>query len=95
MSEGRGVYRVLGGKPGEREQWGHPGVDVRILLRWISKKWVVGVWFGLSWLRIGTGGGHLTNVVMNFRVPQNVGNFLTRCKLVSFSRKTLLPGISK
>ena len=24
------------------------------------------------------------NVVMNFRVPQNVGNFLTRLKPVSF-----------
>jgi hypothetical protein len=23
------------------------------------RKWDVGVWTGLSWLRIGTGGGHL------------------------------------
>jgi hypothetical protein len=34
------------------------------------------------------------NVVMNLRVPQNAGNFLTSCKPVSFSRKTLLFGVS-
>jgi hypothetical protein len=28
-------------------------------LRWIFRKWDVGVWNGSSWLRIGTGGGHL------------------------------------
>ena len=28
-------------------------------LRWIFRKWDVGVWTGSSWLRIGTGGGHL------------------------------------
>jgi hypothetical protein len=31
----------------------------RIILRWIFRKWDVGVWAGLSWLRIGTGGGLL------------------------------------
>ena len=36
-----------------------PGVDGRIILRWIFRKWDVGVWIGSSWLRIGTGGGHL------------------------------------
>jgi hypothetical protein len=38
---------------------GDPGVDGRIILRWIFRKWGVGVWTGSSWLRIGTGGGHL------------------------------------
>jgi len=28
-------------------------------------------------LRVGTGGGHLLSAVMNLRVPQNAGNFLT------------------
>jgi len=32
-------------------------VDGRIILRWIFNKWDVGIWTGLSWLRIGTGGG--------------------------------------
>jgi hypothetical protein len=30
-----------------------PGIDGKIILRWIFRKWDVGVW-----LRIGTGGGH-------------------------------------
>jgi hypothetical protein len=33
--------------------------------------------------------------VMNLRVPQNVGDFLTSCKPVSSSRRTLLHGVSK
>jgi hypothetical protein len=37
----------------------------------------------------------LANMVMNLQVPLNVGNFLTSCKPVSFSRRTLLHGISK
>jgi hypothetical protein len=43
----------------ERGQWGDPGVDVRIILRWIFRKWDVEVWTGLSWLRIERVGGHL------------------------------------
>jgi len=43
----------------ERDHFGDPGVDGRIILRWIFRKGDVGVWTGSSWLRIGTGGGHL------------------------------------
>ena len=43
----------------ERDHWGNPGADGRIILRWIFSKWDVGMWTGSSWLRIGTGGGHL------------------------------------
>jgi hypothetical protein len=35
-----------------------PGVDRRIILRWIFKKWDGEGRTGLIWLRIGTGGGH-------------------------------------
>jgi len=37
----------------------------------------------------------LVNAVMNIQVPWNVGNFLTSWKLVSFSQRTLLQGVSK
>jgi hypothetical protein len=43
----------------EKDHWGDPGIDGRIILRWILRKCNVVVWTGLSWLRIGTGGGHL------------------------------------
>jgi hypothetical protein len=43
----------------ERDHWGDPDVDERIILRWIFRKWVVVVWTGFIWLRIETGGGHL------------------------------------
>ena len=33
------------------------GVDGRIILKLIFRKWDVGVWTGSSWLRIGTDGG--------------------------------------
>jgi len=59
MGERRGVYRVLVGNLRERDRLGDPGVDGRIILRWIFRKWDVGVWTGLNWLRIGTGGRHL------------------------------------
>jgi hypothetical protein len=59
LGEGRGVYRVLVEKLRERDHWEDPGVDGRIILRWIFRKWDVGVWTGLSWLRIETAGGHL------------------------------------
>jgi hypothetical protein len=38
----------------ERDHLEDPGVDERIILRWIFRKWDVGVWNGLGWLRIGT-----------------------------------------
>jgi len=57
--ERRGVYRVWWGNMKERNHWENPGVDGRIILRWIFRKWNVGIWTGSSWLRIGTGGGHL------------------------------------
>jgi hypothetical protein len=37
----------------------------------------------------------LMYVVMNLWVPQNAGNFLISWKPVSFSRRTLLHGVSR
>jgi hypothetical protein len=53
------VCRVLVGNLRERDHWGDPGVDGRKILKWIFKKYDVGVWTGFSWFRIETGGGHL------------------------------------
>ena len=36
-----------------------PGVYGRIILKWNFRKWDVGAWTGLIWLRIGSGSGHL------------------------------------
>jgi len=59
MGERRGLNRVLVGQLRERDHLGDSGKDGRIILRWIFRKWDVGVGTGLSWLRIGTGGGQL------------------------------------
>ena len=59
MGESRGAYRVWWGNLREKDHFEDPGVDGRIILRWIFRKWDMGAWTGLSWLRIGTGGGHL------------------------------------
>jgi hypothetical protein len=44
------------------------GVDGRIILRQIFRKWDVGVRTGMSWLRI-VRWRSLVNVVINLRVP--------------------------
>jgi hypothetical protein len=43
----------------ERNHWGDPDVDGRIILIWIFRKWEGFMGTGWSWLRIGTGGGQL------------------------------------
>ena len=58
--EERCIKGFLVRTPEERDHLGDPGVDGRIILRWIFRKWDVGVWTGSSCLRIGTGGGHLS-----------------------------------
>ena len=60
VGEGRDIYRVMVGKPEGKKPLGRdPGVDGKIILRLIFRKWSVGVWIESSWLRIGTVGGHL------------------------------------
>jgi hypothetical protein len=36
-----------------------PGVDERIILRWIFRKWDMRSWARSMWLRTGTDGEHL------------------------------------
>jgi len=47
------------GKPEGKNHWGDLGVDGRIILKRISRRWDVGIWTGLGWPRIETGGGSL------------------------------------
>jgi len=59
MGEERGVYRFWLGKPEGRNHWGDLGVDGWLILGRISRRWDVGIWTGLGWPRIETGGGGL------------------------------------
>ena len=43
----------------EGDHWGNLGVDGWIIIGWISRRWDVGIWTGLGWLRIKTGSGRL------------------------------------
>ena len=89
------IVRVLVGKPEGKSPLGRPRrrwVDnIRMDLQEVECGYVD--WNGLvqdrdRWRT-------LVSAVMNFRVPENAGNFLTSCKTVSFSRRTLLHGVSK
>jgi len=60
MGEGRDVYRVLVGKPGEKRPLGRARCRwenniIKMDLQEVRR----GVWTGSSWLRIGTSGEHL------------------------------------
>jgi len=54
-----GCVRSCWGNRRERDHWGGLGVDAWIILGWISRKSDVGIWNGLGWPRIGTGGGRM------------------------------------
>jgi len=77
MGEKRGVYRVLVGKPDGKRPLGRPR------RRWDNNikmdHQVVGC-RGMDWIDLTQDRDRwraLVNAVMNLRVPQNVGNFLT------------------
>ena len=50
------MYRVLVEKPEGRRPCGDLGVDGWIILVWISRRLFVGIWTGLGWPGIETGG---------------------------------------
>jgi hypothetical protein len=60
IAYGREVYTEFWwGNLRERDHLGDPGIESRIIIRWIFRTWDVAVWTGSSWLRIGTGCRHL------------------------------------
>jgi hypothetical protein len=63
----RGTYRVLVGKPERRNHMEDPGVDGRIILKWISE-----VGWGMYWVGVAQDRDMwraVVNAVMNIRVP--------------------------
>jgi len=73
---GEGSTGLLWENLRDRDHWGDPDADGRIILRWIFRKWEGVVGTGWSWLRIGTGGGHGDELSDS----KNAGNFLTSCR---------------
>jgi uncharacterized protein YpuA (DUF1002 family) len=70
------------------------GVDGRKILRWIFRKRNGDIdWIDLAQVRDRWRA--LLNVIMIFWILENVGNFFTSLEPVSFSRRTLLLGVSK
>jgi hypothetical protein len=53
------IQGFVGGNLSEGDHLEDPGIDGRVILKRILRKWNVGVWSGSVWLRIGTGGGHV------------------------------------
>ena len=95
MGEERVVYRVLVGKPEGRRPLGRPRRRWLDNIRMDLQEVVCGYmdWIGLAQDRDRW--RTLVSAVMNLRVPWNVGNFLTSCKTVSCSGRTLHHGVSK
>jgi hypothetical protein len=60
----------------EDNHLGDPGIDGRIVLKWIFKKWD----WGMDWIELAQDRVRwqaVVNVIMNLWVPYNAGNFLT------------------
>jgi len=91
----RGGDRLLVGKPERKRPLGKPKC------RWDGniKMDVVEIGCGvMGWIELAQDRDRWrarVNAVMNLRVSYSAENFLTRCKPVSFSRRTVLHGVSE
>jgi len=79
MGEGRGVHRVLVGKPEGKRPQGRPRRiwedNIKMDLREVGR--------GGDWMELAQDRDRwwaIVNTVMNFRIPQSAGNFLTSCR---------------
>jgi hypothetical protein len=92
--EERDMYRAFVGKSEGKRPLGRPRgrwEDIMMDLQEVGCG-------GMDWIELAQDSDRwraIVNAVMKLRVSYNVGNFLTSYKLVSFSRKTLLHGLSK
>jgi hypothetical protein len=77
MGRGEECTGLWWGNLRETDHWGHPGVDGRIILKWIFGKVVCG---GMDWIGLAQYRDRwraIVNAVMNLRVPLYSWNFLT------------------
>jgi len=95
MGERRGVYRVLVGKPAGKRPLGRPRRRWEDNIKMDLQEVVCGVMDWIELVQVRDRWWALVSAVMNLRVPYNAGNLLTSCKPVSFSRRTVLHGVSK
>ena len=79
----------------ERDRWGNPSLRWEDNIKLDLQEMGCGC---MDWIDLAQDRDRwraVVNAVMNFRVPWNAGNYLTGCKPVSFSRRTLLHGVNK
>jgi len=65
----RGCIGSWWGNRREGDHWRDLGVDVWIILGWISRRWVVGIWTGFGPAQDRDRWRTLVSAVMNLRVP--------------------------
>jgi hypothetical protein len=91
---GRRRTHILVGKPKRKILLGRP-----------RRRWVNNIdmdlrkigWGGIDWIDLAQDRDHwrvLVNTVMNHRVPQNAGKFLSSCTISGFSRRAQLHEVS-
>jgi hypothetical protein len=80
------------GKPERKRRLGRPrrrwADNIKMYLRERG-------WDGMDWIDLAKDRDQwkaLVNMVMNFRVPQNAGIFLSSCTICGFSRRVQLHG---
>jgi len=95
MGQGRGVYRVLVGKPEGKRPLGRPRRSWEDNIKMDIQE--VGGGCG-DWMELAQDRGRwraLVSTVMNVWVPKMRGISSLAAEPVSFSRRTLLHGVSK
>jgi hypothetical protein len=83
MGEKRNADRILVGKPEGMRPLGRPR------RRWVDIKWILG-WGGMDWIDLAQDRDQWRALVMNLRVPQNAGKFLSGCTICGFSGRAQL-----